>query len=67
MRTAWALQGGHERGKLFAFCPMDSVRGRVHVVPANPLLELVHPEVSYKIHLADTWETRLIGRLKIYM
>lgn len=31
----WREKEVHERGNVFALCPMDSVRGRVHVVPAN--------------------------------
>ena len=57
IRLKWDRHGsqedGKEEGKVFALSPIDSIRGRVHVVRSNALLELLHDTVPYKKALKE--------------
>lgn len=57
IRLKWDRHGteedGKEQGKVFALCPIDSIRGRVHIVISNALVELLHETVPYKKALKD--------------
>lgn len=55
----------HETYKVPAIYAMNSVRGRVNVVTANPLVKLVHPtvpsvcrEIHGKVHRFSRWTLR---------
>lgn len=37
-----------EKGNVFALCTVDSVRGRVHIVRVNELVDLMHGTVTHK-------------------
>ena len=57
IRLKWDRHGseedGKEVGKVFALCPLDSIRGRVHIVRSNALVELLHDTVPYKKALEE--------------
>lgn len=48
----WERYGEDEEqrkeGMIYALCPLDIVRGRVHVVQSNPLLEMLHERMPDK-------------------
>lgn len=46
-----------EKGKVYALCPLDSLRERVHVVQPNPLLQLLHYSASYKNTLREVMKS----------
>lgn len=52
IRLNWERYGHHEKareyGKVFVPCPWDSVRGRVHIVRPDVLVEVLHDTVPYK-------------------
>lgn len=61
IRLKWEQHGEHKDGrekcKLFALCPLDSVRGKVHIVRANALVELLHETVPYKTEFVQNFQT----------
>ena len=55
IRLKWDRHGGSEgdkaEGKVFALCPLDCLRGRVHVIRSNALVHILHDTVPYKKNL----------------
>lgn len=39
---------GRDKGKVFALCPFDSVRGGVHIVRANAFVDMLHDTLPCK-------------------
>lgn len=48
---------GREKGKVFAFCLLERVRGRVHFVRFNALFQLLHDKVPYKTAVNEPLNT----------
>ena len=52
IRLKWERHGeeseGREAGKVYALCPLDSVRDRVHVLRCNAMIDLLHDNVPYR-------------------
>lgn len=52
IRLKWQRHGEdnevHAKGKVFALCPLDIIRGRIHIAQANALLDMIHGKVLEK-------------------
>ena len=57
IRLKWDRHGeeseGREVGKVYALCPLDSVRGRVHVLRCNAMIDLLHDNEPYRAAMIE--------------